>query len=729
MARPIGLAEFTDALRATCKPRFPEAMSHNQRLVGMAISGGVDSMALAYLCSKVREVDPLFMVCDNPVATFRGFVIDHGLRQESAQEAEQACKAIRRMGLSANVFAINWRKEFGEGADPKTMPNFESAARRARYRRLGKCCVNHRIATLLLGHHQDDQYETVLMRLLNGHRNRALRGMRRASAIPECDGIHGAFNSGWVDDQDAEFPYINYKPGRVSRKHLKHELVDAIRTQMTGDDGGDESLVNPWVADEVEHVDEYGYLTEEVEQLSMPLDLELPSMAIEDAGVNIYRPMLDFGKDRLIATCLANDVPWWEDRTNADPTLTTRNTLRDLARTEKLPAALRKPAVLALSVRCEFKARAQDAEVDRWLKRTILHEFEPHAGSLVVQFPDLAPAEQLRHRSLKRYHRRIVQKRAIAGLLVQRIVAIVSPDIQHPPLANLQNVVSRLFPSLAGPSEYQSGTPPKPFPIASVHFTPLETTPPSSAATVAAEERTWYVSRLPYTSTAPLPQWRIPYWSAIRDHKELGKDAVPEHFKWSMGLPWHLYDGRYWIRITHCLPYRVAVMPFLLEHAKAFRESLGRDEAKRLNTVLKRLAPGKVRFTLPAIYVEEYLDLDNVVPRPNYPEPADEDGDSMPEDTEEIRAAKRRNGGPTLSPVVTSKMRLLALPTLGVQLPGLEKWLRYETRYKRVDRDTLYHAGTFSRGSFVAPVGFGKRAAVTARSVRGRSNRGRASLR
>ncbi|KAK7977336.1 hypothetical protein PG996_003401 [Apiospora saccharicola] len=721
MARPIGLAEFTDALRATCKPRFPEAKSSCHRLVGMAISGGVDSMALAYLCSKVREADPLFMICDNPVASFRCFVVDHGLRQESAQEAYQVCKALRRMGLVANAFMINWRKEFGEGTDPKAMPNFESAARRARYRRLGRCCANHRIATLLLGHHQDDQYETVLMRLLHGHKNRALRGMRRASAIPECDGIYGAFNSGWVDDQNAESPYISYKPDRATQKRMKRELVNAIHTQLPKDYRGDESLVNPWVAEEVEHVDEYGYLTEEVEQMSLPLDLGLPPMDIEDAGINIYRPMLDFGKDRLIATCLANDVPWWEDRTNADPTLTTRNTLRDLARTERLPTALRKPAVLSLSAKWEFKARAQDAEVDRWLKRTILHGFEPHVGSLVVQFPDLAPAEQLRHRPSERYRRRVIQKRAIAGLLVQRIAALVSPEIQHPPLTNLQNVISRLFPTLAGPSEYQPGTPPKPFPIASVHFTPLEATPSSVAATCAANERTWYVSRLPYSSTAPLPQWRIPYWSPAREHKELGKNSVPSQFKWSMGMSWHLYDGRYWIRVTHCFPYRVALMPFLVEHAKAFRQSLGPDEAKRLNTVLKRVAPGKVRYTLPAIYVEEHLDLDNVVPRPNYPEPADEEGDNMPEDTAVIRAAKQRNGKPQLSPIVTSKMRLLALPTLDVQIPGLDKWLRYEVRYKRVDRDTLHNMGTFSRRPFVPPVSFRDKETVRRESNRARN--------
>ncbi|KAK8094724.1 hypothetical protein PG997_001409 [Apiospora hydei] len=670
LARPIGLAEFTDALRATCKPRFPEAKSRNHRLVGMAISGGVDSMALAYLCSKVRERDPSFMVCDNPVGSFRGFVVDHGLRQESAQEAEQVCQALRQMGFVANSFAINWSKEFGVGTDPKALPNFESAARRARYRRLGRCCAHQRIATLLLGHHQDDQYETVLMRLLNGHRNHALRGMRRGSEIPECDGIHGAYNSGW--------------PDKVTRKHLKHELVDNIHTQLLEDDNGDESLTNPWVGDDIDHVDEYGYLAEDVEQVSLPLDLGLPPLPIEDAGVNIYRPMLDFGKDRLLATCLAHNIPWWEDSTNADPTLTTRNTLRHLAATEKLPIALRKPAVLALSAKWEAKARARDAEVDRWLKRTILHEFEPHVGTVVVQFPDIKPTEQLRRQSSRRHRSRVAQKRAIAGSLVQRILALISPDIQLPPLANLQNVISRLFPSLASPSECQPGTPPKPFPIASVHFTPLEATPASVAPSVPANERAWYVSRLPYSSTAPLPHWRIPYWSSADDRrKKLDQYGVPKKYKWSLWLPWHFYDGRYWIRLTHRLPYRVVVMPFLAEHAKDFKKSIGRDKARRLNTVLKSMAPGKVRYTLPAIYAEEYLDLDDVNPLANYPEREEVSVEETSEDTPEPCAAKRRNSGPLL-PIVPSKMRLLALPTLDVQIPGLEKWLSYETRYKRV---------------------------------------------
>ncbi|KAK8107956.1 uncharacterized protein PG998_009969 [Apiospora kogelbergensis] len=638
----------------------------------MAISGGVDSMALAYLCSKVREKDPMFVVCDNPVGSFRGFVVDHGLRQESGQEAEDVCKALKKMGIVAFRYPINWDKEVGEGTDPRKVPNFESVARRARYRQLGRSCAESRIVTLLLGHHQDDQYETVLMRLVNGHRSRGLRGMHRASEIPECEGIHRAFNSGWVDDQISRAPYVKYN---IRRATLKYELQNAIQTQLEDgneDDRTNGSLVNPWVADEISYVDEFQYLDEEGDQaaLNLPLDLGLEPMPIEDAGVNIYRPLLEFGKDRLVATCLANGVPWWEDHTNADPTLTMRNTLRDLARTDKLPAALRKPAILALSAKCEIKAQARDAEVDRWLKRTVLHTFEPRAGSFVIQFPDIAPVRQLQHQSARRYHSRIAQKRIVAGALVQRILSIASPDIQLPPLGDLQNVISRLFPSLASRSETQPGAHPQPFPIASVHFTPLEAAPSSIARAVPANERTWYVSRVPYTSNMPLPQWRFPYYSRW----ELDIHGLPSFFRWSGRAPWHFYDGRYWIKLSHRLPYRVVVMPFLAAHAKDFRDSLGRDGAKRLDAILKRMAPGKVRYTLPAIYVEEYLDLSNKVIRSNYPDPK-EGEEPIPETVD--AAVYSRYNGPVL-PKALSKMRLLALPTLDIQVPHLGKWLEYK---------------------------------------------------
>ena len=52
--------------------------------IGLAISGGVDSMALAALCAKISQFK------------FHAFVVDHGARNGSELEAEAVkCEVIK----------------------------------------------------------------------------------------------------------------------------------------------------------------------------------------------------------------------------------------------------------------------------------------------------------------------------------------------------------------------------------------------------------------------------------------------------------------------------------------------------------------------------------------------------------------------------------------------------------------------------------------------------------
>ena len=151
-------------------------------------------------------------------------------------------------------------------------------------------------------------------------------------------------------------------------------------------------------------------------------------------------------------------------------------------------------------------------------------------------------------------------------------------------------------------------------------------------------------------------------------------------------------DNRYWIRLTHRLPYRVVVQPFAKEHAAALRAQLASHDRVRLDTLLRRHAPGKVRYTLPALYLEEPLDLADVRPRPDYPMPG-----AVPEGT-----ARHGRNASTAVEAATGRMQILALPSLDVRVQRLKDWLRYEVRYKRVDRGTLETAGRFTRGPFHA---------------------------
>ncbi|KAI0145291.1 adenine nucleotide alpha hydrolases-like protein [Xylariaceae sp. FL1272] len=710
-ARPIGLQEFADALRACCPPRFPNVATFSgsmniPRPVGMAISGGVDSMAMAYLCSRLRMQDRWFQLADNPVDVFRACVVDHRLREGSTDEARRVVKALKRMGISTEIVSMKWRETLlGTPYDhPKDLSNFESIARRLRYQKLARWCNNRDTVSLLLAHHEDDQYETVLMRLLLGHKFRGLRGMRKAGDIPECEGMHKAHYSGWLDDQARDNPYWDSKISNRKWNWLRGKIRAQISDLMQ-DEEDDESLM--------------AGLDPEVNELytgerKVILDETVPPES-EDGGIMLYRPLLEFTKDRLIATCEANKVPWFEDATNKDPTLTMRNAVRHMCKNYTLPVALQKPSILALSQRCEEKAISLEADAERLLKKTIIHELNLYAGTVTVQFPETIGLSSRDLRTPLRRQVRIQRQREVAALLIQRIQSLVSPN-DGANIATIQTFVSRLFPTLATPNE-PAISPPKAFVIGGTHFVPVM--PKFSARRSRNSSRpalTWYISRAPYQNNVPVPRWRSKYWAYCR-----WPGQWKPKIKWPKWSRWNLWDGRYWLSLRHRLPHRIVLQPFTKEHTKRFRDKLHPDDADRLAALLKRHAPGKVRYTLPALYIEEELDLGDIRPRPLYPIPtseltefADSTGENEQDEDEGLANRIWINGvGLVVSdhPKIMdpSKLQLIALPTLGIHIPTLEGWLEYDVRYKRADRHTLAMAGSFQRGSFIPPKPRGKR--------------------
>ncbi|KAI0394581.1 adenine nucleotide alpha hydrolases-like protein [Xylariaceae sp. FL0594] len=713
-ARPIATHEFVEALRAVSPPRFSVSSSVERR-VGLAVSGGVDSMALAYLCTRLRSYNPYqFRIADNPVHDFYGLVINHGVRQGSKQEAVAVLQALRKLGIRGTVFDLDFKKVAGESQNPLDMPNFESVARRLRYRKLGQACQAASIVSLLLAHHQDDQYETVMMRLLQGHGVRGLRAIRSAADIPECEGMHGVDKSGYIDDQKQPRPFYNHMPASAKMRRLRHELRTSISRLM-------EEQEDP--SDDADPLESDYYGLGDAIRTSRLVSLDSTNIDIEDGGLMMYRPLLEFPKARLIATCEAYKVPWWEDVTNHDGTVTMRNAVRHMVKYYNLPLALQKPSILALARRCEKRAQALEAEATRLLSRTILHDVEPNAGTVSVQFPDYGPHLVRRDKSSHTRRRaRIVRQREVAGLLIKKIIALVSPEEQTASLPSLQNVITWLFPALYLPEASVRPDPgsPKAFSIAGLHFMPIA---PDPKRRPGAAGLTWYASRAPYPSNVPAPQVLINTWSGAFGFKPRYKIT---DYNWSRWTTWSLWDGRFWVRVTHRLPYRVLVLPFMKEHAKRFREQLPAGEDRdRLAALLKRYAPGKTRYTLPALYLEEDLDLLRPEPRLYYPLPPCSikslfhDEESGPE-AEARRmgageATGTANGGyhqvnantdpNSRHPDVldTSKLKLLALPSLDVQVPHLEDWLEYEIRFRRMDRGTMEKAGKYSylKGCFL----------------------------
>ncbi len=149
---PLGAAEFADA--------FAGLESAGTILV--AVSGGPDSTALMGGLAEwaaARSGPPL------SVAT-----VDHDLRPESRQEAENVAAACLRMGLSHAILA--WTVPRG----PRVS---QEAARSARYRLLVTHAREIGATHLVTAHTQDDQAETLMLRLAAGSGLSGLAGMRR----------------------------------------------------------------------------------------------------------------------------------------------------------------------------------------------------------------------------------------------------------------------------------------------------------------------------------------------------------------------------------------------------------------------------------------------------------------------------------------------------------------------------------------------------------------------
>jgi tRNA(Ile)-lysidine synthase len=132
-------------------------------MFGIAVSGGPDSLALLLLAQ----------------AAFPGRIeaatVDHGLRAESGAEAAFVREVCTSLGVAHATLT-----------GPAIEGNVQSGARALRYRLLGAWARERGLAFILTGHHQDDQAETLLMRLQRGAGLAGLAGIRPRN---EIDGL------------------------------------------------------------------------------------------------------------------------------------------------------------------------------------------------------------------------------------------------------------------------------------------------------------------------------------------------------------------------------------------------------------------------------------------------------------------------------------------------------------------------------------------------------------
>ena len=142
---------------------FLDSLSNNPSALGIAVSGGSDSLSLLYLIKSWPNKRNLKIIV---------LTVDHNLRDGSSDEASYVGKLCKNLGLKHKT--LLWAREDLKG-------NLSANAREARYFLMQKALPSS--ALLITGHTLDDQAETFIMRLRRGSGVDGLSSMAERSHL------------------------------------------------------------------------------------------------------------------------------------------------------------------------------------------------------------------------------------------------------------------------------------------------------------------------------------------------------------------------------------------------------------------------------------------------------------------------------------------------------------------------------------------------------------------
>ena len=209
--------------------------------LAVAVSGGADSMALCLLAASWAQ---------GLGGSVTALTVDHGLRAAAAAEAAQVGDWLAARGVAHKILC--W-----QGAKPAA--DLQAAARLARYELLNDWCAQEAVLHLLLAHHQEDQAETLLLRLGRGSgvdglsamapisvtkAGRLLRPLLGISRARLMAGLKAEGQS-WIEDpsnEDVRFSRVRWRQlmPKLQAEGLNSERLAATACLLYTSDAADE---------------------------------------------------------------------------------------------------------------------------------------------------------------------------------------------------------------------------------------------------------------------------------------------------------------------------------------------------------------------------------------------------------------------------------------------------------------------------------------------------------
>ena len=182
--------------------------------IGVAVSGGMDSMVLLHLLISAGVTPYVINV-------------EHGIRGESSLSDSAFVKDFcEKNGLplfSTQVNAVAESRKLGI--------SIELAARKLRYNYFDKLLADGKVDRIALAHHADDNAETILMRIFRGTGIRGLKG------ITERDGYIRPlikFTRAEIEEyaKNNNVPFVEDETNSdtvYTRNFIRHEILPKIK--------------------------------------------------------------------------------------------------------------------------------------------------------------------------------------------------------------------------------------------------------------------------------------------------------------------------------------------------------------------------------------------------------------------------------------------------------------------------------------------------------------------